>query len=161
MWLGSGVVMAVAGSRSSDLAPRLGPSICHRCGPQKQKKKKKGPHSGSQFIFLQSNRAKPSRERLRNGSSVRQQPQLEFPVPFSAGHVFHLNSSLGGLNLAPNEFDVGEQRSPGGRPKDVSPWGPGRTGHLSNCHSSLWHPCQVCPPSAVCLAGRMLTACHQ
>ena len=33
------VAVAVAGSCSSDSAPRLGMSICHRCGPKEQKKK--------------------------------------------------------------------------------------------------------------------------
>ena len=38
--LGSGVAVAVvsAGSCSSNSAPRLGTSICHRCGPKKTKK---------------------------------------------------------------------------------------------------------------------------
>ena len=39
----SGVAVAVAeaGSCSSDLTPRLGTSISHRCGPKKTKKQKK------------------------------------------------------------------------------------------------------------------------
>ena len=36
------VAVAVAGSCSSDSTPSLGTSICHRCGPKKTKKKKKG-----------------------------------------------------------------------------------------------------------------------
>ena len=41
-WLGSGTAVAVAqaGSFSSDSTPSLGSSICRRCGPKKQKKKK-------------------------------------------------------------------------------------------------------------------------
>ena len=41
-WLGSGVAVAVAqaSSCSSDLTPSLGNSMCHGCGPKKQKKKK-------------------------------------------------------------------------------------------------------------------------
>ena len=35
MWLGSYVAVAVAGSYSSDLTPRLGISICYLCGPKK------------------------------------------------------------------------------------------------------------------------------
>ena len=34
------VAVAVAGSYSSDLTPSLGISICHRCSPKKQRKKK-------------------------------------------------------------------------------------------------------------------------
>ena len=34
------VAVAVAGSCSSDLTPRLGTSICHKCSPKSQKKKK-------------------------------------------------------------------------------------------------------------------------
>ena len=43
MRLGSCIVMAVvsASGYSSDLTPTLGTSICHRCGPKKEKKKKK------------------------------------------------------------------------------------------------------------------------
>ena len=39
MRLGSGIVVTVvqAGSCSSDSTPRLGTSICHRCGPKKDK----------------------------------------------------------------------------------------------------------------------------
>ena len=42
-WLGSGiaVAMTLARGHSSDLTPRLGTSICHRCGPKKTKKKRK------------------------------------------------------------------------------------------------------------------------
>ena len=35
------VAVAVAGSRSSDSIPSLGTSICCKCGPEKQEKKKK------------------------------------------------------------------------------------------------------------------------
>ena len=35
------VAVALAGSRSSNSTPSLGTSICHRCGPKKQKKKKR------------------------------------------------------------------------------------------------------------------------
>ena len=40
MHLGSRVAVAVAwaGSYSSDWTPSLGPSMCHRCGPDKTKK---------------------------------------------------------------------------------------------------------------------------
>ena len=43
MWLGSGLVMAVAqaGSCSSDSTPNLGTSVCHRCSPKKKNKKLK------------------------------------------------------------------------------------------------------------------------
>ena len=49
MWLGSGVAVAVvqAGSFSSNLTLSLGTSICHGCGPKKQKKKKDSKCSGS------------------------------------------------------------------------------------------------------------------
>ena len=42
-WLGSCIAVAVveAGSYSSDSIPSLGTSICLRCSPQKEKKKKK------------------------------------------------------------------------------------------------------------------------
>ena len=46
-WLGSGVAVAVAvavalaSGHSSDMTPSLGTSICHRCGPKKDKKRKK------------------------------------------------------------------------------------------------------------------------
>jgi len=41
MWLGSGVAVAGIGWQySSDSTPSLGPSICHRCSPQKTKKDK-------------------------------------------------------------------------------------------------------------------------
>ena len=42
-WLGSGVAVAVvqAGSCSSDWTPSLGNSLCHGCGPEKTKSKKK------------------------------------------------------------------------------------------------------------------------
>ena len=42
MWLRSGIAMAVgyACSCSADWTPSLGTSICHGCGPKKQKKKK-------------------------------------------------------------------------------------------------------------------------
>ena len=42
MWLGSGIAVAVAqaGSCISNSVPRLGTSICCRCGPKKEKKKK-------------------------------------------------------------------------------------------------------------------------
>ena len=45
-WLGSGVAVAVmqAGSCSSHSTPSLGTSVCHGCGPKKQRKKKKMPH---------------------------------------------------------------------------------------------------------------------
>ena len=36
--LGSGIAVAVASSCSSNSAPNLGTSICHRCGPKKKKK---------------------------------------------------------------------------------------------------------------------------
>ena len=41
-WLGSHVAMAVvwASSCTSDLTPSLGTSLCHGCGPKKQKSKK-------------------------------------------------------------------------------------------------------------------------
>ena len=44
IWLGSLVAVAVAqaGSYSSDSTPSLGTSICHMCGPKKQKQKNKG-----------------------------------------------------------------------------------------------------------------------
>ena len=35
----SGVAVAVAGSCSSTSTPSLGPYVCHRCGPKKQKKR--------------------------------------------------------------------------------------------------------------------------
>ena len=38
------VAVAVASSYSSHLIPSLGPSICFRCSPKKQKKKKKKVH---------------------------------------------------------------------------------------------------------------------
>ena len=38
---GIAVAVAKAGSCSSDSSPSLGTSICHRCGPKKQKRKKK------------------------------------------------------------------------------------------------------------------------
>ena len=44
------VAMAVAGSCSSDLTPSLGTSICFKCGPKKQKKKK--VLLGTFFYFL-------------------------------------------------------------------------------------------------------------
>ena len=40
MGLRSCVAVAVASSYSSDLTPSLGTSLCHRCGPKKEKKKK-------------------------------------------------------------------------------------------------------------------------
>ena len=42
-WLGSGIDVAVvqAGSSSSNSTPSLGTSMCHSCGPEKPKKKKK------------------------------------------------------------------------------------------------------------------------
>ena len=43
--LGSGIAVAVAGSCSSDLTPSLRTSICHECGPKKEKKKKDSPFS--------------------------------------------------------------------------------------------------------------------
>ena len=36
-WLGSCVAVAVASSYSSNLTPSLGTSICHECGPKKEK----------------------------------------------------------------------------------------------------------------------------
>ena len=39
--LGSQVAVVVTGSCSSDLTPSLGTSICHRFGPEKQKKERK------------------------------------------------------------------------------------------------------------------------
>ena len=43
MWLGSHIAVAVAqaGSYSSDSTPSQEISICHRCGPERQKEKKK------------------------------------------------------------------------------------------------------------------------
>ena len=42
MWLWSGVAVAVGqASCSSDLTPSLGTSICHWCGPKKEKRRKK------------------------------------------------------------------------------------------------------------------------
>ena len=41
MRLGSGIAVAVASSRISDLTPSLGTSICHGCGPKKKKNKQK------------------------------------------------------------------------------------------------------------------------
>ena len=43
MWLGSciAVAVAVASSYTSDSTPSLGTSMCHRCGPKKQKRKTK------------------------------------------------------------------------------------------------------------------------
>ena len=41
MWLGSLVALVQAGSRSSDLTPSLGTSICHGHSPRKDKDKKK------------------------------------------------------------------------------------------------------------------------
>ena len=43
MRLGSDVAVAVmyTGSRSSNLIPSLGTSICHMCGPKKKKRQKK------------------------------------------------------------------------------------------------------------------------
>ena len=43
MQLGSGIAMAAVytSGYSSDSIPSLGPSICHGCGPQKTKRKKK------------------------------------------------------------------------------------------------------------------------
>ena len=43
MWLKSPVAVAVvsAGSCSSNSAPSLGTSMCRRCGPKKQRKRKK------------------------------------------------------------------------------------------------------------------------
>ena len=40
MWLGPGVTVALAWADgySSDSAPRLGTSMCHRCGPKEKKK---------------------------------------------------------------------------------------------------------------------------
>ena len=48
IWLGSCVAVAVVsvGSCSSDSIPSLGTSICGKCGPKKQKKKK------AYFVFL-------------------------------------------------------------------------------------------------------------
>ena len=49
-WLGSRVAVALvkAGTYSSDSTPSLGTSICHRCGPKKQtKKKRKGVVNGA------------------------------------------------------------------------------------------------------------------
>ena len=47
-WLRSCIAVAVAGICSSDLTSSLATSICHRCGPEKQKKKKNpGPNQYS------------------------------------------------------------------------------------------------------------------
>ena len=40
MWLRSGVAVAVVSASGSGSAPKLGTSICHRCGPKKKKNKK-------------------------------------------------------------------------------------------------------------------------
>lgn len=49
------------------------------------------------------------------GSSPCARALQEFSVPISAGHLLHLNRSLGGLSVAPNMLDVGEQRPQGGQ----------------------------------------------
>ena len=39
------------GSSGSDLTPGLGTSICHTCGPKKQKKKKKCIHTHTHTLI--------------------------------------------------------------------------------------------------------------
>ena len=49
MWLRSDISVAVAGSNSSNLTPRLGISICHRCSLKKAKKKRQKAHYSLSF----------------------------------------------------------------------------------------------------------------
>ena len=54
LWHRSGVTVAVAGSHSSNSAPRLGTSICCRSSPKKKKKKKKVSHHNCfSILFLE------------------------------------------------------------------------------------------------------------
>lgn len=82
------------------------------------------------------------------------------PTPHNTLGTCFTNRSLGGLNLAPNMLNEGEQRPQGDRPKDYQLWGPGGTGHPSSsdlprgipapasrlCHTPHRVPADCLPP---------------